>query len=177
MFRELKKMLFLSIITFLSLSICFSQSTVPSATVKNLSGTQVNTNTFSNDGKPFVINFWATWCKPCIEELKNIHELYEDWQNETGVKIYAVSIDDSRNSKKVAPFIKGRQWKFEVMLDENSDFKRAMNVNNPPHTFLFNGKGEMVWQHNGYAQGDENTLYDEIKKIIANDSSGTENKK
>jgi hypothetical protein len=62
------------------------------------------------------------------------------------------------------------------MLDENSDFKRAMNVNNPPHTFLFNGKGELVLQHNGYAQGDENNLYDEIKKLIAKENTGTENK-
>jgi thiol-disulfide isomerase/thioredoxin len=171
-----KILLLISIISVLFVSKSYSQTTVPSAIVKDLSGTQVNTNTFSNDGKPFVINFWATWCKPCIEELKNLHEVYEDWQNETGVKIYSISIDDSRNSKKVAPFVKGRQWKFEFMLDENSNFKRAMNVNNPPHTFLFNGKNELVWQHNGYAQGDENTLFDEIKKYIAIDSTGSENK-
>ncbi|MBI5325157.1 MAG: TlpA family protein disulfide reductase [Ignavibacteriae bacterium] len=172
----MKIIIFVIVVTTISSLFCYGQSTVPSATVKNLSGNQVNTNTFSNDGKPFVIDFWATWCKPCIEELKNIHEVYEDWQKETGVKLYAISIDDSRNSKKVAPFVNGRQWKFEVMLDENSDFKRAMNVNNPPHTFLYNGKGELVWQHNGYAQGDENNLYDEIKKLLAKENTGTENK-
>ncbi|TAL69544.1 MAG: TlpA family protein disulfide reductase [Bacteroidetes bacterium] len=176
MLGNLKKIIFVVIVTTISSLYCISQTTVPSATVKNLSGIQVNTNTFSNDGKPFVIDFWATWCKPCIEELKNIHEVYEDWQKETGVKLYAISIDDSRNSKKVAPFVNGRQWKFEVMLDENSDFKRAMNVNNPPHTFLYNGKGELVWQHNGYAQGDENNLYDEIKKLVEKEKTGTENK-
>ena len=176
MFGKLNLSLFVIVVTTISSFNCFSQTTVPSATVKNLNGTQVNTNTFSNDGKPFVIDFWATWCKPCIEELKNIHEVYEDWQKETGVKLYAISIDDSRNSKKVAPFVNGRQWKFEVMLDENSDFKRAMNVNNPPHTFLYNGKGELVWQHNGYAQGDETNLYDEIKKLVATENTGTENK-
>ena len=54
-----------------------------------------------------------------------------------------------------------------------------MNVNNPPHTFLCNGKGEIVWQHNGYAQGDENILYSELKKLIANEKetkSSEENK-
>lgn len=139
---------------------------IPNVKVKNLKGETVETKTFNNEGKPFVINFWATWCKPCIMELNNIHEVYEKWQQETGVKIIAISIDDVRNSKKVAPFVKGRNWKFEVYLDENGDFRRAMNVNNPPHSFLVNSKGEIVWEHNGYATGDEEYLYQRILKLI-----------
>jgi cytochrome c biogenesis protein CcmG, thiol:disulfide interchange protein DsbE len=140
------------------------ENKLPSVTVENLHHKKVDTKTFSNDGKPFLILFWATWCKPCIQELKAVHDVYEDWQDETGVKVIAISIDDSRNSKKVAPFVKGRNWKFEVYLDENSDFKRAMNVNNPPHSFLISGKGKIVWQHNGYAPGDEEAMFKEVKK-------------
>jgi thiol-disulfide isomerase/thioredoxin len=139
---------------------------IPSVKLKNLKNETVDSKNFSNGGKPFIINFWATWCKPCVEELKTIHELYPKWQKETGVKIFAVTIDDTRNSKKVAPFINGRGWKYDVILDENSDFKRAMNVNNPPHTFLCNGKGEIVFQHNGFAPGDEKKLYEELKKLV-----------
>lgn len=140
--------------------------TLSNVKVKNLKGENVETKTFSNDGKPMVINFWATWCKPCILELNNIHDVYEKWQNETGVKIIAISIDDVRSSKKVAPFVKGRNWKYEVYLDENGDFRRAMNVNNPPHSFLLNSKGEIVWEHNGYAPGDEEILYEQIKNLL-----------
>ena len=138
---------------------------LPSVKIKNLKGEVVNTSELSNDGKPFVISFWATWCKPCITEMKTINELYEEWAEQTGVKIFAVSIDDSRSSKNVPAFVKGRGIKFDVLLDENSDLKRAMNVNNPPHTFLFNGQGELVWQHSGYAPGDEDELFEEIKKL------------
>lgn len=79
--------------------------------------------------------------------------------------MYVVALDDSRSSKKVKPFIKGRDWKFEVLLDENGDFKRAMNVNNPPHTFLIDGKGKVVYEHNGYAPGDEHKLFKKIQEL------------
>lgn len=138
---------------------------IPKVKIKNLKGAKVSTDKFNNNGKPFVISFWATWCKPCLLELNTIHDLYPNWQKETGVKLIAVSVDDTRNSSKVAPFVRGRDWKYDVYLDENSDLRRALNVNNPPHTFLVNGNGEIVWEHNGYAAGDEKILYSKIKEL------------
>src|SRR5215213_8293542 len=69
---------------------------IPSVAVKTLKGETANTSSISNDGKPIIISFWATWCKPCIEEMNNIAEVYPEWQKETGVKVVAVSIDDAR---------------------------------------------------------------------------------
>jgi peroxiredoxin len=138
---------------------------IPSVEVKKLDGTNFNTKDISNDGKPIIISFWATWCSPCKKELNTIHDLYDEWKAETGVKLIAVSIDDARNIQKVAPYVNARNWEFEVYLDPNQDFKRAMNVNNIPHTFLINGNGEIVYQHNSYAEGDEYKLYELIKKV------------
>ena len=142
-----------------------SKTDLPNVTVKNLSGKDVNISKIKNDGKPIVITFWATWCKPCIKEHEALNDVYEDWQDETGVKIYSVSIDDSRSSARVKPFVEGKGWEFETLLDVNGDLKRAMNVSNPPHTFLIDGKGKIVYQHSGYVDGSENELYKEIKKI------------
>ena len=136
---------------------------VPSVTIKDLKNRTFDTKNMSNDGKPFIISFWATWCKPCLQEMNAMNEVYEQWQSETGIKLYAVSIDDSRSSKKVAPTVNGKKWQFEVLLDENSDFLRAMNASHPPHTFLVNGKGEIIFQHIGFAPGDEEELYKQIK--------------
>ena len=140
------------------------KSDLPSVTIKDLQGKDVNIAKLSNNGKPFVITFWATWCGPCIKEHNALDEVYADWKKETGVKIYAVSIDDSRTTAKVKPFVEGKGWDFEVLLDVNKDLARAMNVNNPPYTFLFNGQGKLVYQHSGYFEGAENDLYEEILK-------------
>lgn len=140
-------------------------SKLPNVTVKDVKGNSISSEDFNNDGKPIIISFWATWCKPCITELNAINDYYDEWVEETGVKLIAVSIDDARNAARVRPFVLGQGWEYEVYLDENSDLRRAMNVNNPPHTFLLNGKGEVVWQHNGYVPGDEDILYDLVVKL------------
>jgi len=139
---------------------------IPSSTVKTLDGKQVNTSSFNNGGKPIIISFWATWCKPCKKELDAIAEEYEEVQKETGVKLIAISIDDARSSGKVVTDVKTKGWKYEVYIDENQDFKRAMNVNNVPHTFIVNGNGEIVWSHNSYAEGDEEKLFNNVRKLI-----------
>jgi thiol-disulfide isomerase/thioredoxin len=144
----------------------FSQKrSLPSVEIRKLDNTIFNTSDIDNNGKPIVINFWATWCTPCKKELNNIAELYDEWQEETGVKIIAVSIDDTRNMAKVAPYVNGRGWEYEILLDPNGDFQRALNVNNVPHTFVLNGNKEIVWQHNSYTEGDEYELYEIIKKV------------
>jgi len=83
---------------------------LPAVDVKTLTGESMNTSKFSNDGKVIVIDFWATWCKPCIEELNLLHESYADWKKETGVKIITVSVDDARTMARVAPFVNGKGW-------------------------------------------------------------------
>ncbi|MEM7037186.1 MAG: TlpA disulfide reductase family protein, partial [Bacteroidota bacterium] len=133
---------------------------LPGVTVKDLEGNVINTADFDNDGKPIVISFWATWCKPCILELTTIADDYEDLVDETGVKLIAISIDDARNQAKVAPFVTGRDWEYEVYIDGNQDFKRALSVTNVPHTFVLDGNKKIVWQHPGYQPGDEEELYE-----------------
>jgi cytochrome c biogenesis protein CcmG, thiol:disulfide interchange protein DsbE len=81
---------------------------LPNVTVTDMKGNKVNTDKLFNDGNPIIISFWATWCKPCIKELTTIADIYEDWQKETGVKLYAVSIDDSRSTAQVKTLVNGK---------------------------------------------------------------------
>lgn len=88
----------------------------------------------------------------------------------TWVAFYAVSIDNSRTMNSVQPYVYGQDWPFEVLLDVNSEFRRAMNVNNVPHTFLLDGEGNVVWQHQGYNPGDEEELLELVHKLLNGES-------
>ena len=157
----------LSIFTIVLFSISsFSQGrNLPSVKVKDLKGKLINIQNLSNDDNPIVISFWATWCKPCKKELNTIAEVYEDWQEETGVKLVAVSIDDSRSASKVKPYVNASGWEYEVLIDSNRELARALGVSTVPHTFLLNGEGKIVWEHKGYIDGDEEELYEQIEQI------------
>ena len=134
--------------------------------VKDLQGKSINTSKLNNEGKPFIISFFATWCKPCLRELKAINEVYEDWQEETGVKLVAVSIDEGQNTDRVKPLMDALGLEYEVLLDPNGDFKRAMNVNMIPHVFVIDGKGNVAYAHTGYTEGGEQELIAKVRELL-----------
>lgn len=134
--------------------------------IKDIDGKTVQSSVIQNNGKPVILSFWATWCKPCNRELDAIKEVYDEWQDETGVRLVAVSIDDSRSAARVRPWVNGKDWPYDVFMDQNKDLARALGVNDVPHTFILNGEGEIVWQHNGYQDGSEEELIERVRQLV-----------
>lgn len=141
---------------------------IPDVSILDINGNPYHTAQMSNGGLPFVVVFWKTCCKPPIRELSALSDLYDEWKQQTGVKIYAISVDDARASNTVKPFISGQGWEFEVLLDPNQVLKRSMNVNGLPHTFVLNGRGEIVGQKLLYSEGDENDIFEMISQTLLN---------
>ena len=162
----------LFLLTFPLMMICsiYAQAqtyqTLPSVDIKTIDGKTFNTKDIANDGKPVIISLWATWCKPCVAELLAISDVYDEWVEETGVKLYAIAIDDAKTAARVAPFVNGKGWEFVVLQDQNWDLKRALNIVDIPFLCVLNGKGEIVWQHTSYAPGSENEVYEVVKKVL-----------
>ena len=159
------KRLFIMAALLTLVTTAFAQK-LPSVTLKDINGKTVNTAELQNDGKPFIIDFFATWCKPCNRELDAISEVYEDWQEETGVKLFAISIDVAQNVNKVKPLVDNHGWEYDVLLDPNSDLKRALGIQMIPYTLVCDGEGNIVYKHNGYTDGAERELIEKVRELI-----------
>lgn len=157
----MKKAAFL-LLFFLSTILIFAQN-IPDIDLKSLDGITVNVKETSNSDTVKVFSFWATWCVPCVNELDAISDVYEDWQDETQVEIIAISTDDSRTKKRVKPMVNGKGWDYTILLDENQDLKRALNITTLPHIVVVKN-GKIVYRHSGYTPGAEDELYEIIQE-------------
>ena len=155
--------LFLAISLLLS-TLAFAQ--VPSVKVENSKGEAFDTKTLLEAGKPMIISFWSTSCKPCIRELDAIYDALPDWKEEADFNVVAVSTDDSRLLAKARSFAEGRGWgeDYILLFDKNQDFMRAMNVSQVPHVFVLDSKGKVVYSHTSYLPGGEAELIAAVKK-------------
>lgn len=149
---------------FLSLtfsSFIFAQDVLPKMQIETLNGQDISLQSISDNDQLVIVSLWATWCVPCKNELDAISEVYEDWTDETNVKLYAISVDDSRTVKRVKPLVSGKGWEFDVLLDTNSDLKRQLNAPTIPLTLLVKNN-KILYRHSGYTPGSEDELYEKI---------------
>ena len=152
----MKKM---SLIFLLAISLNLSaQVSLPSISLKSLSGEMVNVQEKTNEGL-YLVSFWASWCVSCINELDEISDVYDEWQEDLKVELIAISIDDSRTKARVKPMVNGKGWEFEVLLDTNQELKRRMNVNSVPYIMIIKD-GKVVYSHSGYTPGQEDEIYE-----------------
>lgn len=139
--------------------------TLPEVYVKKLNGQSVNIQTYGQNGKVTILNFWATWCTPCKRELDAITELYPEWQEEYNAEVVAITIDNARAFAKVGPMVNQKGWPFEILSDVNQELQQALNFQAVPQTFVVDTNGEIVYEHTGYKPGDEYNLEDLLKKL------------
>lgn len=150
-------------ILFILLSVSsLSQNIVPNTKLKNLESEFIYTNDVLIENNFYIISFWATWCIPCINELDAIVDIYEELEKDN-IEVIAISIDDARTKKRVRPMINGKDWNFKILLDENHDLKRALNIVGIPHTIITKGT-KIIYRRIGYSPGEEVDLFEFIRE-------------
>lgn len=157
----MKHLLYISI--FFTYFLVNAQETLPTSEIKTLDGETTTLEKLSKENDLMVVSLWATWCVPCKNELDAINEVYIDWQDETNVKLFAISVDDARTVSRVKPLVNGKAWDFSVLLDTNNDLKRELGASTVPLTLIIKN-GKIVYRHSGYTPGSEDELFEEIKK-------------
>lgn len=157
----------LSFICFIITGNLIAQDDLPDVTVERLDGQRVSIldEVKNNDKKITIINFWATWCKPCRNELENIADLYPDWVKDYNVELIAVSIDDSRTKSQIKPYINSRGLEYKILIDANQDLFKAVNGTTPPLTLIINESGKIVKVEHGYIEGNEYELEDILSEM------------
>ena len=136
--------------------------TIPEFTAKKLDGTLFR----SGDAvgrQVIVLDFWATWCAPCLKMLKKLQALHE---TRPGVLVLAVSIDDASSMAKVSQYIQGKGYTFPVLLDPESAILRRFNPSlDISYTVVIDKRGEVSYRHSGYVPGDEKALMDHLDAL------------
>jgi cytochrome c biogenesis protein CcmG, thiol:disulfide interchange protein DsbE len=162
----MKKLIFFLIYSTLTVSV-LAQKALPDLTIKNLDGKSVNVRTLAQTGKVTLISFWATWCAPCQKELNNLSKTYAAWQKDYNFELVAVSIDNIQGLPKVKPLVAQKRWKYSVVSDVNSQFLQQLGGQNVPFAVLLDKKGNVIYTHNGYKDGDEIELQKQIAELAS----------
>ncbi len=163
-----------ALILFFSVS---AQGSFPySATLTDIEGNKINSSTFSNEGAPLIIDFWAAFCKPCIVKYHSMAEVYEEWQKETGVKIIIVSIDHEKMQSNSKKMIEKYDWPFEAYFDPNRELLEQLSeTSSVPQTFIYDGEYNLIKKKTGAAIIPKDPSVDKTKIMeIMNESGGLE---
>jgi len=142
-----------------------SATMAPRFTLRDINNQSVSLDSLLGKG-PIAIDFWATWCKPCLKELDTMNEIYKKY-HERGFEILAINHDEPRNEAKVKPFVKSRRWKFPVLLDLEGNVRRLYQIKALPASFILDKEGRIRFTHQGFKTGDEAKLEEEIVSLLS----------
>jgi len=159
--------------TALAGTAAFAADKAPDFSLKDVDGKTHKLSKLLKEG-PILLDFWATWCKPCLEELPMIEKIEQAYRKD-GLRVVAVSVDNTKSRSKVKPLIKAEGWdNFLVLLDETMEVRRLFGGTTMPFTALIAPSGEILYSHVGYVPGDEKKLEAAVAAYFGKEPSVTE---
>ena len=119
--------------------------------LQDISGAEYELDELLKSKTPFILDFWATWCAPCIMKYDSMKDLAAKWKDETEVEILIVSIDTDDRLEEVKKMAEEKGWPFKILLDPNKEVFKMMNDGKEaiPQSFFFNSTGELKFRKSG----------------------------
>jgi peroxiredoxin len=133
----------------------------PAFTLSELGGQNASLSQYK--GQVVMLNFWATWCGPCQQEMPLLDQMYKKYKP-AGFTLIGVNVD--KDAPPVKQLLERKPVSFPVLLDPASQVSKAYHVDEMPSTVLIDRKGNVRFLHRGYKPGDENEYQDRIRQLI-----------
>ena len=165
---------YLFTLLFLSKSVMFATdsdlgSKIPDLKLKLINGQKITIHELLKDG-PLMIDFWATWCKPCKKVMKYLDQYHQDYADQ-GFKVLMINQDTPRSLGKVKSYIRSQNHQFIIGLDPNKKIAKKLNGEVMPTMILVDKNGFIKWRHQGYIPGEEIEIEKQIKLILESQAS------
>ena len=136
----------------------------PDFTLEDLRGQRITLSDALAEG-PVILDFWATWCRPCKKALPALQALADEYDDK--VTVLTVSIDDPRSRSRIGSTIRALGLKLPVLLDGDKTVASLYRVTSVPSTFLIASDGAIAGVHNGYRDGDTRLLAAELARLLS----------
>ena len=154
-------------IFLLFIFILTSHTQIPDLEIEDEFGNIHQLSDYMSDDNNYLISFWASWCTPCKREFDAWKTYGAVWEDNYNVKILGISIDADNAKEKALEIWALKEWHGSILFAKNEEANVAFNFQTIPQTFLFDKSGNLVYQHSGYSNGDE----DELNMVIIDNVS------
>lgn len=134
----------------------------PNFTLKSLKGSNLKLSEFRGD--VVMINFWATWCGPCRQEMPILNDLYLKYRDK-GFTLLGINVED--NKTKAARMTQELRVVYPVLFDNTSEVSKQYEVDDMPTTVLVDRDGNMRYLHRGFLPGSEDEYQRQVRELMA----------
>lgn len=140
-----------------------SKTAVPALNIVLRSANGEILQTGRQQGKVLIVNFWATWCPPCIAEMPSINKMYRHYQNNAGIMVLPVDVDG--NFSRSLAFMKEHNYNL-TPYQVAADLPVGLFSGSIPTTLIINKHGQIVARHEGPADYSDKAFYDYLDKLL-----------